>query len=209
MLEAIYNTIPGNLLKQNKRFNYSDIKKGLHFEKTESSFLWLSEAGVIIPVYNVTEPKLSLTQNRKSSLVKLYNSDVGLLTAQYGDATRLQILLQNDKLNLGGVFENAVAQELNAHGFTLFFYNSHRQGELDLVIEYNGRVLPIEVKSGKDYYVHFALNNVMKNPEYEIGEAIVFANCDTHVEGGTTYLPVYLCAFLTEERSLPVLAPLN
>ena len=207
-LEEIYRTIPSNLLKQNKRFNYSDIKKGLHFEKTENSFIWLTAAGVTIPVYNATEPRLALEQNKKSSLVKLYSNDVGLLTCQYGNPVRAQILSQNDKINLGGVFENAVVQQLNIHGFPAYFYNSHKLGELDFVIEYEGKVLPIEVKSGKDYKIHSALDNVMRNDEYEIEQAFIFGNCDIQVDGKKVYLPVYMSAFVSNEMQLPVLESL-
>jgi predicted AAA+ superfamily ATPase len=207
-LEAIYNTIPSNLLKQNKRFNYSDIGKGFYFEKTENSFIWLTSAGVTIPAYNATEPRLALEQNKKSSLVKLYNSDVGLLTSMYGNSVRAQILLQNDKMNLGGVFENAVVQQLTAHGFPAYFYNSHKLGELDFVIEYKGRILPIEVKSGKDYYIHSALDNVLLNREYEIEEAFIFANCDVQVDQNKIYLPVYMSTFLQDDMVLPILDPI-
>ena len=207
LLQAIYDTIPANLLKQNKRFNYSDIRKGLHFEKTEDSFIWLEAAGVVIPAYNTTEPRLSLSQNKKSSLVKLYNSDVGLLTYQYGNATRIRILSMAENINMGGVFENAVAQELNTHGFKVFFYNSHKQGELDFVIESGMEVIPIEVKSGKDYYVHSAINNVLSNKEYAINRAFVLANCDISVEDKIIYMPVYMCTFINDDTELPVLPP--
>lgn len=207
LLQAIYDTIPANLLKQNKRFNYSDIRKGLHFEKTEDSFIWLEAAGVIIPAYNTTEPRLSLSQNMKSSLVKLYSSDVGLLTYQYGNATRIKILSMADNINMGGIFENAVAQELNTHGFKAFFYNSHKQGELDFVLESGMEVIPIEVKSGKDYYVHSALNNVLLNNEYAINEAFVFANCDISVQGKIIYMPIYMCTFISDDMELPILDP--
>ena len=117
MLIAVYDQIPSQLLKQNRRFNYSDIKKGLRFERLEDSFLWLAAAGVAIPVYNATEPRVALSQNAKSSLLKLYFSDVGLLTCQYGNSIRMKVLLGDNSVNLGGVYENAVAQELNTHGF--------------------------------------------------------------------------------------------
>ena len=207
-LEAIYNTIPANLLKQNKRFNYSDIQRGLHYEKTENSFIWMTAAGVVIPVYNATEPRLALEQNKKSSLVKLYSNDVGLLSAQYGNLVRIQILSRNDKINLGGIFENAVVQQLYIHGFKAFYYNSHKQGELDFVIEYEGKVLPIEVKSGKDYYIHNALDNVMSNEEYEIGHAFIFANCDIRTQENKIYLPVYMSAFVDYDIDMPVLKPI-
>ena len=156
MIISVYETMPSQLLKQNRRFNYADIKKGLRFEKLESSFLWLTSAGVVIAAYNATEPRVSLSQNQKSSLLKLYSSDVGLLTAGYGNALRTKILVADDKVNLGGIYENAVAQELNTHGFQTWFYNSHKNGELDFIIEEDNEAVPIEVKSGKDYYIHSA-----------------------------------------------------
>ena len=206
-LEAIYDTIPSNLLKQNKRFNYADIQKGFHFEKAENSFIWLTSAGVTIPVYNTTEPRLALEQNKKSSLVKLYSSDVGLLTCQYGSSMRLKILSQSGTVNLGGIYENAVAEQLYAHGFSLYFYNSHKNGELDFITEYHGSVLPMEVKSGKDYYVHSALDKAINNPEYEIGFACIFANCNVQVKGKRVYLPVYMSAFIEDSLDLPILDP--
>jgi len=165
MLISVYDQVPAQLLKQNRRFQFNDIKKGLRFERLEDSFLWLSFAGVVIPVYNATEPRIALSQNAKSSLLKLYSSDVGLLTCQYGNALRVKILTGDQSVNLGGIYENAVAQELNAHGFPMYFYNSHKNGELDFVIEQAMTVVPIEVKSGKDYYVHSAISKVCDNRE--------------------------------------------
>lgn len=206
MLTAIYDQIPSQLLKQNKRFNYADIQKRLRFEKLEDSFLWLKYAGVAIATVNVTEPRSALNMNEKSSLLKLYSSDVGLLTYQYGNALRSKILFGNDTVNMGGIFENFVVQELHAHGYPSYFYNSRKMGELDFVIEHNGAVLPIEVKSGKDYYVHTAINNVLSNQEYKIEEAFVFANCNVANKGKITYYPIYMCTFITDETEYPVLS---
>lgn len=88
----------------------------------------------------------------------MYYSDVGLLTVSCGDAMRRNILFEKHNTNLGGIFENAVIQELKARGVYVYYYNSKKLGELDFVIEYEGNVLPIEVKSGKDYYVHSAID---------------------------------------------------
>ena len=120
MIISIYDAMPSQLLKQNRRFNYADIQKGLRFAKVDNSFLWLISAGVVIAMYNITEPRASLTQNKKSSLLKLYSSDVGLLTSSYVKALRVKILPNDDKINIGGIYENAVAQELNTHGFKTF-----------------------------------------------------------------------------------------
>ena len=209
MLVSVYSQIPAQLMKQNRRFSYSDLKKGLRFERLEESFLWLTSAGVALPVYNATEPRLALSQNMKSSLLKLYMSDVGLLTCQYGNAVRVKILTDSTMINLGGIYENAVAQELHAHGFPMYFYNSHKNGELDFLIEQDCSVVPIEVKSGKDYYVHSALSKVAANQEYEVRNAYILANCNIHREGKYLYLPVYMCTYIKTDIPLPVLAPLS
>lgn len=192
MLQSVYELVPSELLKQNRRFNLADIKKGLKFERVEDSFLWLKSAGVTICVYNATEPKIALNQNMKSSLVKLYMSDVGLLTDIYGPSMKLGILSENKTINCGGIYENAVMQELCAHGFDTYYYNSKRLGELDCVIEHNGHILPIEIKSGKDYYVHSALTNCLNNEEFDIPEAIVFSGYNVSREERTRYLPIYV-----------------
>ena len=209
MLIAVYDQIPSQLLKQNRRFNYSDIKKGLRFERLEDSFLWLAAAGVTIPVYNATEPRGALNQNAKSSLLKLYSSDVGLLTCQYGNAIRMKVLLGDNSVNLGGVYENAVAQELNTHGFPMYFYNSHKVGELDFIIEKALSVLPIEVKSGKDYYVHSAISKVVDNAEYGVQTAYILANCNVSQDGKLCYLPIYMATFIRDDVQLPVLEPIR
>lgn len=205
MIISIYDLVPSQLLKQNRRFNYSDIKKGMRFERAESSFLWLASAGVVIPTYNATEPRISLNQNKKSSLVKLYCSDVGLLTSSYGNALRTKMLIDDGKVNLGGIYENAVAQELNSHGFQTYFYNSHKNGELDFLIEKAASVIPIEVKSGKDYYVHSALTKTVANKEYEVEKAYVLSNYNVKTEGEIVYLPVYMTMFISDDAALPVL----
>ena len=196
VLTNIYDLVPSELLKQNRRFIVTDIRKGLHFDRVESSFLWLQNAGVVLSVYNSSEPRIPLKINKQQSKFKLYLSDVGMLTSIYGMSTKAMILSKNKNLNGGGIYENAVVCELASKGYELYYYNSNRIGELDLVIEFKSRTLPIEIKSGKDYTVHSALNSTMKNPEYEIEEAFVFANCNVSKRDKITYLPVYMAAFI-------------
>ncbi len=131
-------------------------------------------------------------------MLKLYSSDVGLLTIQYGAGLRSKIILDDDKINLGGVYENFVAQELHSKGYKQYFYNNHRIGELDFIIEADLNVLPIEVKSGKDYYIHSAIDKVTYNSEYDIKEAIVFSNGNIEARNKTVYFPVYMCGFLPD-----------
>lgn len=206
LLTRIYDLIPAELNASNKRFNFSDIKKGLRYERSENGFIWLESAGVALPTYNVSAPTLPLLLNEKSSLFKLFLSDVGLLTSLYGKATKVQLLSNNIDINNGAIFENVVAQELKAHGFNLYYYNSKKYGELDFVIEYNGKVLPIEVKSGKSYQRHSALNNIMEISNYCIQEAFVFSNYNVEVKDNLVFYPVYMIMFIQEEYGdLPII----
>jgi len=198
-LTQIYDLIPAELNSSNKRFNFADLKKGLRYSRSEDNFIWLANAGVALPVYNVTEPAVPLLLNEKSSLFKLFLSDVGMLTTLYGRATKMQLLSGNQHINNGALYENAVAQELKAHGFKLYYYNSKKFGELDFVLEYKGKVLPIEVKNGKSYQRHSALNNVMEISNYSIEEAFIFSNFNVEVKGNLVYYPIYMLMFLEQE----------
>ena len=200
-LTQVYDLIPAELSEKNKRFNFADIKQGLKFERAQDNFIWLQKAGVAFPVFNVTEPKIPLLLSEKSSLFKLFLSDVGMLTTMYGRATKIKILNGDKDINNGALYENAVAQELYAHGYKPYYFNSKKQGELDFLIEYHGEILPIEVKSGKGYTVHSALNNVLSNEDYSIKQAFVFANCNVTINEKIVYYPIYFCMFL-QERDL-------
>ena len=199
IITHIYELIPAELNEKNKRFMIADIRKGLRYDRVEDSFTWLWKAGVALGVFNTTEPTVPLMLNEKSTLFKLFLSDVGLLTTIYGKACKLKIVSKEKDVNKGAVYENVVAQELHAHGYPLYYYNSKKRGELDFVIEHAGRVLPIEVKSGKDYEKHSALDNVMAAHEYGIQEAYVFTNDNIKVNGKLTYFPIYMVMFLQDE----------
>ena len=198
-LTQIYDLIPAELNQPNKRFNFSDLKKGLRYERSEENFVWLTEAGVALPVYNTSEPTVPLLLNEKRSLFKLFLSDIGLLTTLYGRATKMQLLSENQDINHGALYENVIAQELKAHGFKGYYYNSKKFGELDFLIEYNGNVLPIEVKSGKDYKRHSALVNILSVTNYSMKEAFVFSNYNVSVEGHVIYYPIYMLMFLEDD----------
>ena len=205
-LTQIYDLIPAELNSQTKRFNFADLKKGLRYERSEENFLWLASAGVALPSYNVSEPTIPLLLNEKSSLFKLFLSDVGMLTSMYGRATKMQLLSNDQNINYGAIYENVVAQELKAHGFKLYYYSGRKTGELDFVIEYNGKILPIEVKSGKGYNRHSALNNVMKVENYSLDEAFVFTNYNISVVDRITYYPIYMLMFLkNNEIKMPAI----
>lgn len=208
LISQIYNLIPSELNEKNKRFNVRDIKKDLRYERIEDSFVWLWKAGVALGVFNVTAPVIPLLLNEKNSLFKLFLSDVGLLTSIYGRSSKLAVLMNDEGVNKGSIYENVVAQELNSHGYPLYYYNSKKNGELDFVIEHNGKVLPIEVKSGKDYSRHSALDNVLGIEEYGIEEAYVLSNANVEKKGKITYLPIYMIMFIDEKASpFPDISP--
>jgi len=199
-LTRIYDLIPAELNTKNKRFNFADLQKGLRFERSEDDFIWLEKAGVAMSAYNTSEPLVPLKLNEKSSLFKFFLSDVGMLTTLYGKATKLKILNNEEDINCGAIYENVAAQELLAHRYSLFYYNTKKQGEVDLMIEYEGEVLPIEIKSGKIYQRHSALNNLMEIENYAIKQAFVFSNYNIEVKGKIVYYPIYMLMFLNENE---------
>ena len=201
-LTRIYDLIPAELNAKNKRFNFSDLQKGLRFERSEDDFIWLEKAGVAMSAYNTSEPIVPLQLNEKSSLFKFFLSDVGLLTSMYGKATKLKLLNNEEDINCGAIYENVAAQELLAHKYKLFYYNTKSQGEVDLMIEYQGDVLPIEIKSGKTYQRHSALNNLLKIENYKIDQAFVFNNYNVELKDKIVYYPIYMLMFINENEML-------
>lgn len=202
-IEDIFSLIPPELNAKNKRFILKRLNENAKFERFRNSFLWLTNAGVAIPVYNVEEPRAPLLLARSRNLFKLFQSDIGLLACQYAENIQLRIIKGDKDINFGSIYENAVAQELVAHGITPYYYNNKRRGELDFVVELNGKVLPIEVKSGKDYESHRALSNVMACSDYDLPQAIVFNNDNLHTDGKLVYAPIYMVMFLEKSHAAP------
>lgn len=202
-IEEIFDRIPAELDAKNKRFILKNLNENMKFSRYENSFLWLKDAGVALPVYNVNEPSVPLILSSSRNLFKLFMSDIGLLASLYADGIQLKILDNEPSVNFGSVYENVVAQELHAHGFLLYYYNNKRQGELDFVIERNGEALPLEVKSGKDYDRHKALTNVVSSLTYKIPKAYVLCNDNVRKTGKITYIPIYMVMFIKKECPLP------
>lgn len=202
-IKEIFDLIPPELNAKNKRFILKRLNENAKFNRIENSFLWLTNAGVALPVYNVEEPKIPLLLARSRNLFKLFQNDVGLLASQYAEGIQMRIIKGDSDINFGSVYENAVTQELVAHGIVPFYYNSKKRGELDFVIELDGKVLPVEVKSGKDYESHRALSNIMDCGEYDLPEAVVFSNDNLKVSGKIIYAPVYMVMFLEKNNTAP------
>lgn len=199
-IEDIFDLIPSELNSQNKRFILKNLNENLKFSRYENSFIWLKEAGVALPTFCASEPHIPLKISKATNLFKLFLSDVGLLASSYMNNIQVKILNHEKDINFGAIYENAVAQELKAHGFDLYYFKSKKQGELDFIVENDGEVLPIEVKSGKDYKKHAALSNVMANEDYNIPAAYVFNNGNVEQIGRVIYLPIYMLMFLTKEK---------
>ncbi len=202
-IEEIFNLIPPELNAKNKRFILKRLNDHAKFDRVENGFLWLTNAGAALPVYNVEEPKMPLLLACSRNLFKLFQSDIGLLACQYAEGIQMRIIKGDKDINFGSIYENAVAQELVAHGIIPYYYNNKKRGELDFVIELNGKVLPIEVKSGKDYEIHRALSNIMDCREYDLPEAVVFNNGNMHIVGKITYAPIYMAMFLEKNNLAP------
>lgn len=200
-IRSIYDLIPGELNNPNKRFTFSKIEKNARFRTTAADFDWLAAANVAIPAYNVDEPKRPLKMSMERNLFKLFYSDVGLLTGSFLKSTSLDILDGVEDVNYGSVYENLVAQELTAHGFDdLYYYNSKKLGELDFLIQdRNDNVIPLEIKSGKGYKRHRALDNVLAADTYHIQQGYVLGPDNVSVSGRVTYLPIYMVGLFTNE----------
>jgi len=200
-IKEVFDLIPSELNSKSKRFFIKSLSEKARAEMYENEFLWLKNAGAAIPVFNIEEPKSPLKLASSRNLFKLFSNDVGLLACQYSAGIQLRILTGDDAINYGAIYENAVAQELMAHGFEdLYYYNSKKMGEVDFVAELNGNVFPIEVKSGKDYARHRALNNILDCTEYTIPEAIVLCNDNLKTDGKIRYIPIYMMMFIHKEK---------
>ena len=204
-LDEIFDLIPSELNAKNKRFILKELNQNIKFKRFENSFLWMKKAGVAIPVYNVEEPRIPLLLNRHRNLFKLFQNDVGLLAYQYANGIQFRILNGEVNINYGAIYENVVAQELSAQGFEqLYYFNSKKQGEVDFVLEIgDGTILPIEVKSGKDYEFHHALANILDNEEYNLSKSIILCNDNVSVDGKKTYLPIYMTTFIRRKQEIP------
>ena len=200
-IQRIYDMVPSNLEKVKKRIVAKDIelKKGKRMADYQDEFEYLISSGITLEVQAISKPSYPLVENSGKNLLKLYMSDIGLLTGILYHNDVLPIMNDKCGVNLGSVYENVVAQELKAHGFKLYYYDNKKNGEVDFLIDSVDLLsaLPIEVKSGKDYYIHTALNNLLKVDEYKITNGIVFSNeAKVYNNGNVIYMPIYYVMFL-------------
>lgn len=204
LLRRIYEMIPSQMENKKKRVVVQDIrgKKGDRYDQYKEEFEYLLSSGIALGVHAISNPSFPVSESLKKNLLKLYLNDVGLLTgALYRNNIR-PVLDDIRSINLGSVYESVVAQELRAHGHKLFYYDNRKLGEVDFLVDDHKAMCahPIEVKSGKDYSVHSALDNLLKNPDYHILSGTVVSNeravCQ---DGKVTYMPVYFVMFMEDD----------
>lgn len=205
-IKRIYDMIPSNMENRKKRIIYQKIedKKGKHFADYEDEFDYLVNSGISLDVTAISNPKFPLKESESKNLVKLYLNDVGILTSILYGMNANAVINDEKSINLGTVYESFVAQELKAHGFKLFYYDNKKKGEVEFLIDDHNKlsVVPIEVKSGKDYKIHSALDGFISTPDYHISSAIVLSNKRSiELKDGILYMPIYYSMFICETKS--------
>ena len=199
-IRRIYDMLPSNMENKKKRLVAKNIenKKGKTFNDYNDEFEYLISAGIALNVQAISNPSFPLVQSSSKNLLKLYLNDVGILTSiLYGNNIRA-VLDDERSINLGSVYETVVASELIAHRYKLFYYDNRDKGEVDYLIDDYGSlsVVPVEVKSGKDYTVHSALSNFTKNEAYNLKKAYVLSNEREIIKKDKIiYMPVYYVMF--------------
>lgn len=205
-IRRIYDMIPSSLENKKKRIVIKDIENK-DWKRTDDyleEFDYLICSGVALEVKAISTPTYPLIENSGKNLLKLYLNDVGILSGIYYKNNIKAIMTDVKSINLGAIYETVVAQELKAHGFALHYYDNKKIGEVDFIIDDvdNLSNIPIEVKSGKDYKIHSALDKFLSNKDYNIKKAYVFSNePEVYTENNITYLPIYYVMFLKNEST--------
>ena len=204
-IERIYELVPSYLENKKKRVRFNQIENKAQARATQyqDEFEYLVKSGICNEVKAISNPKFPLVESESKNLLKLYLNDVGLLTRLLYQYNISAILEEQKSINLGTVYELVVCSELTTHGFPLFYYDNKKKGEVEfLVNDYDSlSVVPIEVKSGKDYDLHASLDTFMETPDYNIQEAIVLSNeREVRRQGKITYLPIYFAMFLRPSK---------
>ncbi len=199
-IKAIFDSIASQLDDKNRRFVLNHIDENGRINRYENAFLWLSNAGVALPSYNVTEPQIPLQLNEKRNLFKLFMGDTGLLCASCMENIQFELLQGNMEVNMGSILENVFAQAIKSNRFFLNYFDSKKYGELDFVIQNGLKVDILEIKSGNDYKKHAALNKVTAVEKWIFGRKIVFCKGNVEKEGNIEYFPWYMVMFYQRER---------
>lgn len=199
-IKRIYDMVPSNIENKVKRIQYKKIENidDVRYTKYIDEFDYLISSGIVLDTKAITEPKFPLIQSSNKNLIKLYMNDVGIFTNVLYQ-TNINAVLEDKGVNLGAVYETVVAQELICHNHKLYYYDRKKIGEVDYLIDdYNNlSVVPIEVKSGKDYMNFKALTKIIDEPNYKINYGYVLNN-DSEIKqiDKIIYMPIYFIMFL-------------
>ena len=199
-IRRIFDMIPSNLENKKKRVVIKDIEDKSWKRSIDylDEFDYLISAGITLEVKAISTPTYPLIENSGKNLLKLYLNDVGILSGIFYKNNIKAVMSDNKSINLGSIYETVVAQELKAHGYELYYYDNKKNGEVDYLIDDPDSLsnIPIEVKSGKDYNIHSALDKFISNDEYNITKAYVLSNeQNVYTANGITYMPIYYVMF--------------
>lgn len=200
-IKRIYDLIPSNLENKKKRIVIQNIenKKGKRFADYQDEFDYLINSGIALEVKALSTPIFPLIEPSGKNLLKLYLNDVGLLT-NILYKNNINAIIKNEKsINLGTVYEAVVANELKAHVHNLFYYDNKANGKVDFLIDdYDTlSVLPLEVKPGKDYTIHSAINKFINNKDYNIKKGYVLSNeRKILIKDNIIHIPIYMIMFI-------------
>ena len=198
-ITKIFDLLPSQLAEKNRRFKLSSINTKARLREYEDAFQWLKDAGVALPCFNLTEPVIPLKINEQSRLFRLFMGDTGLLCAMCLENVQFEILSGNISVNMGSILENVFAQLFVAAGFNIRYLNKTKVGELDFVLQQGGEVIAVEIKSGKDYHSHAALDNALKIKDWKLSKGIVFCGGQLEDTDKILYLPWYMVMFLKQK----------
>ncbi len=204
-IQRIYNMVPSFMESRKKRVVATDIenKKGKRMNNYEDEFEYLVASGITCECKAISQPTYPLSLCEGKNLLKLYMNDVGMLSALLFRNNVKAVMDDECSVNLGAVYETFVAQELTAHGFGCFYYDNKKNGEVDFLIDdqVNLSTTPIEVKSGRDYKVHSALDHFLGVENYNICKSYVLSNeQQVFLENGVTYVPIYDIMFIKPDE---------
>ncbi len=196
LVKRIFDAIPSQLGKQDKRFILASLEKGASLRKYEDPTQWIIDAGIAYYSFNTTEFALPFTATENRRLFKLYMVDTGLLSSLLLKGIQFDVLNGNLGVNEGALTENYIACSLSSKGISLHYYDKKSRHELDFIIEENNRITIIEVKSGSDYKRHASLDAALKAFPEKIERAIVFSPYNIERQNDVLYLPLYMSQFL-------------
>lgn len=196
LAKMVFDQIPQQLCKQDKRFILADLEKGASQRKYGDATMWLVDAGIAYFSFNVSKFELPFSFSEKRNLYKLFMHDTGLLCSTSLDRIQFDVMNGKIDINEGYLTENFVAQELVKKGRNLNYYDKKSRQELDFIYQDEGKISIIEVKSGNDYKRHTSLDRIIESDSDKINQAIVFSKFNTEIINGVKHLPFYMLMFL-------------